>query len=433
MKKTVIVKGPFYTRSGYGEHARFVLRSLREYEDRFDIYAIAIPWGRTGWVWEEDEETEWIDSIIHKTQNAAATRQIPTPFDFSVQVTIPAEFERVAVCDIGVTAGVETTKMSAQWVAKCNEMSKVITISSFSAQVIENTVREVNTPAGPQEIRVTTPVEVVHFPAGVVEPEPISLDGVETETNFLSLCLWGPRKNLDNTIAWFVEQFHEREDVGLLLKVSTVNNSYYDKLQTKGRLRSILNSYPARKCKVYLLHGDLTDGEVIGLVEHEKVDCVLNLAHGEGFGLPMFYAMQAAKPVIAPDWSGHLDYLYFTEEKTRKRKNGKKRTIKKRVPGFLPVDTDLARVPPQAVWQGVIEPDSMWCYPREESAKEAMESFVADKERYVELATSLRDARLEEFGSFAMMARMADAIWEPSEVEQQALDKMSEAEEVEVL
>ena len=38
MKKKVILRGPLLTRSGYGEQARFALRSLRSREDLFDIY-----------------------------------------------------------------------------------------------------------------------------------------------------------------------------------------------------------------------------------------------------------------------------------------------------------------------------------------------------------------------------------------------------------
>ena len=38
MRKKILLKGPVLSRSGYGEQARFALRSLREYENRFDIY-----------------------------------------------------------------------------------------------------------------------------------------------------------------------------------------------------------------------------------------------------------------------------------------------------------------------------------------------------------------------------------------------------------
>ena len=66
MKKKVLVEGPILTQSGYGEHARFVLRSLRYQEDLFDIYALPLNWGKTSWLFADDEERRWIDKIINK-------------------------------------------------------------------------------------------------------------------------------------------------------------------------------------------------------------------------------------------------------------------------------------------------------------------------------------------------------------------------------
>ena len=49
----IIVRGPALSRSGYGEHTRFLLRSLRKHEDKLDIYILNVPWGQTGWVWQD--------------------------------------------------------------------------------------------------------------------------------------------------------------------------------------------------------------------------------------------------------------------------------------------------------------------------------------------------------------------------------------------
>ena len=59
----------------------------------------------------------------------------------SAQVTIPNEWEKLAPINIGVTAGIETTKVSPQWVEKSKLMDKIITISEHSKQVYENTLR----------------------------------------------------------------------------------------------------------------------------------------------------------------------------------------------------------------------------------------------------------------------------------------------------
>ncbi len=67
MKTKVLLKGPVLTRSGYGEHARFVLRSLRSKEDLFDIYIQPIQWGATSWINENNPERNWIDKRIEQT------------------------------------------------------------------------------------------------------------------------------------------------------------------------------------------------------------------------------------------------------------------------------------------------------------------------------------------------------------------------------
>ena len=47
VKKKILLKGPLLTRSGYGEQARFALRSLQSREDLFDIYIQPLQWGQT--------------------------------------------------------------------------------------------------------------------------------------------------------------------------------------------------------------------------------------------------------------------------------------------------------------------------------------------------------------------------------------------------
>ena len=136
MRKKVLLKAPLLTRSGYGEQARFALRSLRSREDLFDIYIQPLQWGQTSWISNMDDERRWIDQTIEKTIGYI---QSGGKFDISLQVTIPNEFQRIAPVNVGYTAGIETTKVSHQWIQKVNEMDKIITISSHSKRVFENT------------------------------------------------------------------------------------------------------------------------------------------------------------------------------------------------------------------------------------------------------------------------------------------------------
>ena len=58
--KTILVKGPALSRSGYGEQTRFALRSLRAHEERFNILLQNIPWGKTGWITDNGEERDFL-------------------------------------------------------------------------------------------------------------------------------------------------------------------------------------------------------------------------------------------------------------------------------------------------------------------------------------------------------------------------------------
>ena len=62
-------------------------------------------------------------------------------------------------------------------------------------------------------------------------------------------------------------------------------------------------------CLTDELHGDFTDDEMNQLYNHPKVKAHITLTHGEGFGRPLLEATLSQKPVIAPNWSGHLDFL----------------------------------------------------------------------------------------------------------------------------
>jgi glycosyltransferase involved in cell wall biosynthesis len=76
-----------------------------------------------------------------------------------------------------------------------------------------------------------------------------------------------------------------------------------------GRIRGIKNSVKGDLPNVYLLHGDFTDGEMNELYNHPKVKAHVTLTHGEGFGRPLLESTISQKPVIASNWSGHLDFL----------------------------------------------------------------------------------------------------------------------------
>ena len=131
MKRKIIVRGPVLSQSGYGEQARFALRALKSREDLFEIFIIPIPWGQTGWVWENTEFRRWMDNRISTTQ-ALLHKQALQP-DISLQITIPNEFQKIAPINIGYTAGIETNKVAPIWLQKANENMDIIKETSLDS------------------------------------------------------------------------------------------------------------------------------------------------------------------------------------------------------------------------------------------------------------------------------------------------------------
>jgi len=367
MKKKIILKAPLLTRSGYGEQSRFALRALRSRTDLFDIYIQPLQWGATSWIALVDEERAWIDQTIERT---IAYVQQGGQFDLSLQVTIPNEWEAIAPVNIGYTAGIETTKVAHQWIQKANEMNRIIVVSNHSKNVFETTTYTATHQHNPQEsfeLRTTTPIDAVDYPTKKFENLPEVELSLDYDINFLTVAQFGPRKNIPNTIQWFVEEFRD-DEVGLVLKTNLAKNCLMDREQVHTQLKAHLNNLGERTCKIYLIHGDMEDDEMHSLYRHPKISALVSLAHGEGFGLPIFESCYSGLPVVCTGWSGQLDFLVD--------ENGKD--------NFYNIAFDINPVPEEVVWDGVLIKESMWAYPRETSTKEQLRRCYNDLKNNVE-------------------------------------------------
>jgi len=354
VKKKILLKGPILTRSGYGEQARFALRSLRSREDLYEIFIQPLKWGQTSWTNEVNEERLWIDHTIEKT---IAYIQQGGSFDISLQVTIPNEFEKMAHVNIGYTAGIETTKIAHEWIPKANAMDRIIVVSNHSKNVFERTEYQAENSQTKERfiLKTQVPVDSVGYPVKTFETLPELELELNTDFNFLSVAQYGPRKNLQNTIKWFVEEFRN-ENVGLVVKTNLAKNCLLDRKKIHAELTNFVRQLGERQCKVYLLHGDMTDAEMHSLYKNPQIHAFVSLPHGEGFGLPLFEAAYSGLPVVTTGWSGQLDFLVDEDGKEN----------------FYNVSYDLKQVQKEVVWKGVIVEDSMWAYAREGSAKQQM-------------------------------------------------------------
>jgi glycosyltransferase involved in cell wall biosynthesis len=416
MRKKILVKGPALSRSGYGEQTRFALRALRTREDLYDIYLMNIPWGHTGQI-SLGQERSWLDQRIIKTMGYIQQTDGKPNFDQSLQVTIPNEFEKIAAVDIGYTAGIETTKVAPEWIEKCNTIvDRVLVVSSHSKKVFENTKYTVKDQHGADVPNwgMQVPVIAINYPVIDVPAEDIEIE-LTTNNNFLVVSQWGPRKNLDNTIRWFVEEFKDDEDAGLVVKTNIAADCFTDREHTSGRLKALLSAYPDKKCKIYLVHGELTASQLKGLYTHDSMRALINIGHGEGFGLPLFEAAYNGLPLITITWSGQMDFI------CRPNKKGKN------YPRIIKVDYDLNPVQKEALWNGVVVEGSMWAFAKEASYKRALRDAIEKNIHYKMEAAALQKYIVEKFTEEDMYQQFVEAAYGdlPSTVELEDIPKIS--------
>lgn len=313
-KPFLLFRGPIKTVSGYGAHSRDLLKMLYE-TNLFEIKIDSCPWGMTPMTAmnEKNDFNNWVDQNI--------ITELHRKPDIYFQVTIPSEFTPLGSLNIGCTAGIETTVAPKDWVEGCNRMDFVITTSNFSKKVLENSVlEEVDQTTGQliNKYIVQKPVEVLFegIDTNVFKKCESNFDLSQIKENnvFLFLGHWlkgdlgQDRKDIGMLIKTFCVAFENNKDVALLLKTSTAGFSVVDRERISKLIENITKDM-TNPPSIYLLFGELTDDEINSLYNHKKIKSFVTFTKGEGFGRPMLEFTMTGKPVVASNWSGHLDFL----------------------------------------------------------------------------------------------------------------------------
>ena len=384
----ILLEGPILTQSGYGEHARLIFKSLKQ-RDGLEIYTNPLDWGTTSWSIQDSPEKQEIEKSVVYYSNLLKLYQKDNNnkpnFDIQIHVGILNEFEKKAPYSVCVTAGIETDRVSPEWLVQTHKgVDKLIVPSSHAKEGFINTAYEVIDEVKNTKTKLScnqVPIDVVPYP--VKELSICDLDlNIDTEFNFLSIALMGPRKNQVNLIEWFIETFHDDSEVGLVLKTAKSAGSVIDKQFTRSFLHSIVSKFPNKKCKIYLLHGDLSEEEIHSLYNRSDIHAYVTTTHGEGYGLPLFEAAYSGMPIVATNWSGHLDFLHAPFKEAGK--------VKKKAL-FSRVDYDLKEIQPEARWKGLLTNESRWAFPKEKSFKEKLNKMRNNYGMYKKWATALKE------------------------------------------
>lgn len=324
-KPTCIVSAPPDTYSGYGARSRDFIKALFEAKgEEWDIKVLLQRWGNTPWGFLQDNEEEWGWLIPHclPGQNG-----LPYQPDYWFQITVPNEFQPVGkVYSCGVTAGIETTLCSPEFIEGVNRMNMTLVSSKHAKASLVNTV--VTNQQTNQQLKVTAPVEVLFEGVDLnkyfyIAPKDYPkneigdlLDTIPEEFAFLFVGHWlhgdlgEDRKNVGLLIRSFSMIFKNmKKKPALILKTSVSGASIMDREEVLRRINAVRADIQGDLPNIYLVHGEFEDSDMNLLYNHPKVKAMVNLTKGEGFGRPLLEFTQSKKPIAVSGWSGHVDFL----------------------------------------------------------------------------------------------------------------------------
>lgn len=373
-KPLLVLSAPVASRSGYGEHARDIFASLLKM-DKFDIKILSQRWGNTPMNALYDNVPLHQEIKKRILQNNNLHKQP----DVWIQVTVPNEFQKIGKWSCGITAGIETTICSPEWLQGMNNMNLVIVPSNFSKEVFVNTtyeMRDERTNQKTGDLVCKVPIEVIFEGADLsiyYETENIlpsirhELSNIKEDFAFLFVGHWlkgnigHDRKDVGMLTKVFLETFkREKNPPALILKTSGATFSIMDREETLNKLRQIKQSVQpdVSMPNIYLLHGELSAEEMNSLYNHKKVKAHISFTKGEGFGRPLLEASLSGKPVIASNWSGHVDFLNMNSS--------------------ILLGGELKNVDESASWDKMLLKESKWFYVDYNQAANAMYSVFKD-------------------------------------------------------
>jgi len=327
-KPLCLISCPIETYSGYGANSRnFVKNLIKVKGEEWDIKLISQPWGNTPMSFlDENPEWAYLNDLI-----LPQPIQVPKKPDVWIQITIPSEYQPQGNYNIGVTAGIESTISPGDWIEGINRMDLTFVSSKHSKDVFLNSkYQKINKTTNQieGELQINKPLEILT--EGFDEEVFKFLDKPNLEVGnlnsikedfcylFTGMVVGGgntpigeDRKNIPLLIKSFLETFKNKPTKpALVMKLSLAGSSYMDRNEILKIINNIKNTVKSNNLpNIYLLIGEFTDAEMNDLYNHPKVKAMVSLTKGEGYGRPLLEFTLSKKPVIATNWSGHLDFL----------------------------------------------------------------------------------------------------------------------------
>ena len=246
------------------------------------------------------------------------------------------------------------------------------------------------------------------------------IDSIPNDFAFLFVGHWlqgdfgEDRKNISGLIRAFLDGFKNKQNApALILKTSGGAVSIVDRDAILSKIEIIKNSIDSKVLpNIYLAYGDFDESEMNTLYNHPKVKAHVSFTKGEGFGRPLIEAAMTAKPIIASNWSGHLDFL--SPETS------------------VLIDGQLTNVHPSAQWKGVINEGSQWFTVDYGKGIGYMKDVFKNYKIYLEKSRKTNHHIKTNFSFEAMKVKLSEYMSRVPEFPKQAQIKLPQLKKIEL-
>jgi len=320
IKPNLTISAPASSRSEQGDRSRDLIHSLIEI-DKYDIKIL-----------DQQRGTNVPKDALPKEFLPMVVASLTTQPDVWVQVAPPHLLTRVGKYNIGVTECIGADRPSPEALQGVNKMDLAIVPSEHTRKSLTSAVyqnKDAKTQQVTSELKLTTKLEVLfegldlsifNKPTKPCESINSTIDSISEKNCYLVVGTWEKgdfnhdRKDIGGAIKTFLEAFKHKSaknQPALIVRTSKGSYSLTDREDMLDRIRQIRSTVASTTTvpNVYLLHGELSSKESNALYHHSKIKAMISFSHGESFGRSLLEFGITGKPVLAPNWSGPIDFL----------------------------------------------------------------------------------------------------------------------------
>lgn len=284
-KRNIQLQGPFETSYSLAIVNRKLIEAMDKIdsEENYSIYCTEGPGDY------EPKEADLIDKP-HAKELWEKSKEVNFP-DVTIRNMYPPRVNDVNGALNFQAFGWEESIIPEEYINNFNKyLSGIGTMSDYVTNIlIENGIK----------IPVKTMRIGVELVPGFEKLVPYKLTS-NKKTKFLHISSAFPRKGVDVLLKGYFEAFTAKDDVCLVLKTFPNPHNKVEDL-----LKELREQYPDAP-EVEWINQDLSNEDLSSL--YKAADCYVQVARGEGFGLPVAEAMLAKIPVIVSANSGMADF-----------------------------------------------------------------------------------------------------------------------------